>query len=109
MALRLVYYIVMRSRLIFVVVRFLIIFSHREIFKLVPHQNSAETRIKIEAHSIQNEPLALLKLCAAPEGGEGRKPHLMGSTARFHSHDEGALLKRDQITRAHACTSSPPS
>ncbi len=66
MLLRLCQNFVVRRRLVLVVVRLYIIFSHRMIFELIPHQNTAQVGMAIEDDPVQIEDLALLKFRTAP-------------------------------------------
>src|SRR5216110_229536 len=59
--------LIMRRGFPFVIIRLPIIFAHRIVFKLVPHQNPAQIGMTIEPDAIEIEDLALLKLGAAPD------------------------------------------
>ena len=64
MLLRLLEHVVVRSRLVFVIVRFAIIFAHRVIDKFVPHQNPSQIRVAIEANTVEVKNFPLLKFRA---------------------------------------------
>ena len=66
-------HIVVRCRLVFVIVRLAIIFAHRIILELVPHQNAPQIRMAVEANAVEIENLALLKFRAAPDRRERRQ------------------------------------
>src|SRR6266705_2964263 len=60
MLLRLLEHVIVRSRLVFVIVRFAIIFAHRVIDKFIPHQNAPQIGMAIEANTIEVENFPLL-------------------------------------------------
>ena len=60
-------HIVVRRRLVFVIVGFAIIFAHRMIDKLVPHQNAPQIWMAVEADAVKIKNLSLLKFRAAPD------------------------------------------
>src|SRR5438445_5076761 len=64
MFLRLLEHVVMRSRLVFVIVRFAIIFAHRVIDKFIPHQNPPQIRVAIEVNTVEIKDFPLLKFRA---------------------------------------------
>ena len=61
---------VMRRRLVFVIIGLAIIFPHREIFELVPHQDPPEIGMTFEMDAVKIEDLALLKFRAPPDRSE---------------------------------------
>src|SRR5438093_8514998 len=62
--------LIMRRGFPFVIVRLPIIFAHRIVFELVPHQNPAQIGMTIEPDAIEIEDIALLKLGTAPDRRE---------------------------------------
>ena len=70
MLLRFLQHFIMRRGFPFVIVRLPIIFAHRIIFELVPHQNPAQIGMTIEPDAIEIENLALLELGTAPDRRE---------------------------------------
>src|SRR6266700_569929 len=93
MLLRLLEHVVMRRRLVFVIVRFAIIFAHRIIPKLVPHQNASQIGMSFETNTGEIENLALLKFCAAPDGRERWQARAARAVRRPHStHDRTVFV-----------------
>ena len=68
MPLRFFQHIVVRCRFVFVIVRFTIIFAHRKILELVPHQDAAQIGMAVETDSVEIENLALLKFALRQTG-----------------------------------------
>src|ERR1700750_1630725 len=67
MLLRALQNFVVRRRLVFVIVRLPVIFSHREIFEFVPHQDAAQIGVTVEPDSVEIENFALLEFGAPPD------------------------------------------
>ena len=53
-------HVIVRRRLPFVIVRFAVVFSHRVIDKLVPHQNSPQIGMTLEMDPVEIENFSLL-------------------------------------------------
>jgi hypothetical protein len=73
MLLRFLQHFVVRRRLVFVIVRLAIIFPHRVIFELIPHQDAAQIGMTVEANAVEIENFALLKFRAPPDRRERRQ------------------------------------
>src|SRR5262249_20073738 len=62
---------IVRCWLVFVIIRLPVVFAHRMIFELVPHQDPAQIGVAIEMNAVKIENLALLKFCAPPDRSKG--------------------------------------
>src|SRR5438270_8961300 len=60
-------HVIVRRRLPFVIVRVPIIFAHRMIDKLVPHQNPAKIGMTVKMNSVEVEDFTLLEFGASPD------------------------------------------
>jgi len=60
--------LIVRRRLVFVIVRLHVIFAHREILELVPHQDAAEVRVAVEDDAVESKDFTFLKLRASLNG-----------------------------------------
>src|SRR5256712_14040041 len=67
MVLRPFQHVVVRRRLPFVIVWVPIIFAHRMIDKLIPHQNPAKIGVTLEMDSVEVEDFTLLEFGASPD------------------------------------------
>src|SRR5207245_7340025 len=80
-------HVVVRRWLVFVIVRFAIIFAHRMIDKLVPHQDASQIRMAIKANAVEVKNLSLLKFRTAPGGSERRQPRrALCTVCRAHTN-----------------------
>src|ERR1700736_1759260 len=70
MFLRTLQHVIVWRRFPFEIVRRRVIFAHRMIDKLVPHQNPAQIRMSIELNSVKIVNLALLELGTTPHWRE---------------------------------------
>jgi len=59
-------YLIMRCWLPFVVMRFDVIFAHRMVLKIVPHQDAPQIGMAVEHDAVKVVDFALLKFAAAP-------------------------------------------
>src|SRR5689334_23200928 len=60
--------LIMWRRLVFVVIRLAIIFAHRIIGKLIPHQNPPQIGMSLETNPIKVIDLTFLEFGAPPDG-----------------------------------------
>ena len=97
MSLRFLQHIVVRSWLVFVIVRFSIILAHRMIFELVPHQNPAQIGMAVEPDSVQIENLTLLKFCTPPGRRERGQASILCTVCGLHSNDDRSVFVRHRV------------
>lgn len=88
---------VVRRRLIFIVVRLDVIFAHRMILKIVPHENAAQIGVAVEDDAVKVENFALLKLAAAPDGRERGDVIFVRAIRRALAEDDRPVLQRHRI------------
>ena len=97
MLLRSFQHVIVRRRLVFVIVRLAIIFAHREVFELVPHQNPPQIWMAVELDSIEVKNFPLLKFRAPPNRSERRQSHAVGAIGRAHPNDDRPVLVRYRV------------
>src|SRR5687767_8389780 len=90
-------YIIMRSGLVFVIVRLHVVFAHWMILKALPHQQAAESGMPIENNALEIENLTFLKLRAAPNVSERRYVHFVAAILRTQANDERAMFQLHRI------------
>src|SRR5262249_46374875 len=97
MPLRLLQYFVVRRRLPFIVIRLTIIFAHRIIFELVPHQNTSQIRMPLKPNAVKIEDLTLLKLATAPYRRQRWQAVSVCAIACAHANDYRAVFMGHRI------------
>src|SRR6266480_6685899 len=89
--------LIMRRGFPFVIIRLPIIFAHRIVFELVPHQTPAQIGMTIEPDAIEIENLALLKLGTAPDWRERGQAGAVYAISRAHANDYLAVFTGHRI------------
>src|SRR5258705_3349079 len=83
--------LIMRRGFPFVIIRLAIIFAHRIVFELVPHQYPAQIGMTVEPDAIEIEDLALLELGTAPDRRQRWQVGTVCTISRAHANDYRAV------------------
>ena len=97
MLLRPLQHFIVRRRFPFVIVRLTVIFPHRMILKLVPHQNPPQIGMTVEADAVQIENFALLEFGASPDRRERWQMGTVCAISCAHANDDRAMFMSHRV------------
>src|SRR5581483_2866529 len=88
---------VVRRRFVFVIVRLLVVFAHRIIFELVPHQDSPQVGVPLELDSVEIENFTFLKFSTAPYRRQRWQADILSAIYSTQSDDQRAVFMSNRV------------